>query len=98
DHVLAPPHHRLEHNSWKLETRRACRLRKSALDQRRNEHGVDLEALRLMDRHDLNGVAPLGRGRLLVLARQGYQLEVAPRGSQRMVGRRLAEPAELLAQ
>ena len=97
-YILAPPHQRLEHRRRQLEPRRAPVLRQTPLDQRRHEDDVELQAFRLVNRHHLDGVDGVDRRRLLVLARQQDQLEVAEVRVERVVGRRLAEFTDDLAQ
>ena len=68
DHVLATPHERLEDGSGQLEARRAPRLRQAPLYHRRHEDRVELQALRLMNRHHLDRISFFHRRGLLVLS------------------------------
>ena len=85
DHVLAAAHQRFEHRRWKLETRRPSGLRQPSLDQRWHEHHFKLEAFRLMDGHDLDGVRCLDRRRLRIFSGQQDEVEVSHVRDQRVV-------------
>src|SRR5207302_8577450 len=54
DDVLAPAHERFQHRGGQLESRRPTGLRQPAFDQAWNEHGLELQSLCLVDRHDLD--------------------------------------------
>ena len=91
DHVFASAHQRLEHRGRKLETRRAAGLRQPAFDERGDKHHAELEALGLVDGHDLDGLTCLDRRRFLVLTREQDELEVLHVCVERMIGRGFAK-------